>query len=394
MHDLWHQQREARRDAARPLAARLRPRRLEEVAGQRHLVAPGAILERMIRADRVGNLILVGPPGTGKTTLAEVIAGETGRHVERAHAAMMGVREVRDVLERATRRIEDSGRGTVLLLDEIHRFSRSQQDVLLADVERGTIVLVGATTENPWFMVNAALVSRSTVLQLEPLSEADIIAVLRRAMTDPEGFPGVRVEADEDALALWARRCDGDARRALTALELAVLSSPPEETVRITRDLAAESIQTKALRHDASGDQHYDLASAFIKSMRSGDGEAALLWLARMLEGGEDPRFIARRIAIFASEDVGNADPQALATAAAAWQVLERVGLPEGRIVLAQATLAMAAAPKSRASIEAIDAAIARVRDQRTAEVPMSIRDSRGTARRVQERQEQPERDR
>ncbi len=383
MQDLWQEQREARRAAARPLAARLRPRRLEDVAGQRHLVAPGAILHRMILADRVGNLILVGPPGTGKTTLAEVIAGETGRHVERAHAAMMGVREVRDVLERATRRIEESGRGTVLLLDEIHRFSRSQQDVLLADVERGTIVLVGATTENPWFMVNAALVSRSTVLQLEPLSDADIIAVLRRAMSDPEGFPGLRVTAEEDALALWARRCDGDARRALTALELAVLSSPAGDAVHITAEQAAESIQAKALRHDASGDAHFDLASALIKSMRSGDAEAALLWLARMIEGGEDPRFIARRIAVFASEDVGNADPQALATAMAAWHVLERVGMPEGRIALAQAVLAMAAAPKSRECIDAIDAALARVREGRTAEVPMDLRDPRGTARRV-----------
>ena len=221
------------------------------------------------------------------------------------------------------------------------------------------------------------------MLQLEPLSESDIVAVLRRAMRDPEGFPGVRVTAEEDALALWARRCDGDARRALTALELAVGSSPPAEAVHITRELAAEAIQAKALRHDASGDAHHDLASALIKSMRSGDAEAALLWLASMIEGGEDPRFIARRIAIFASEDVGNADPQAIATAASAWQVVERVGMPEGRIALAQATMAMAAAPKSRACIDAIDAALARVREGRTAEVPLAVRDPRGTARRV-----------
>ena len=383
MGDLWGEQRAARRRAAEPLAARLRPRSLDEVVGQAAIVGPGTLLRRMIEADRLSSVILAGPPGTGKTTLAEVIAAETDRRFERGHAAMMGVKDVRRVLDDAVRRLEDEGRGTILFLDEIHRFSRSQQDVLLADVERGTIVLVGATTENPWFMVNAALVSRSTVLRLEPLSPDEIALLLRRAMADPRAFPGRTVTAEEAAIAHWARTCDGDARRALTALELAVLGTSDDPgRVHVTETMAAESIQAKALRHDAAGDEHYDLASAFIKSMRGGDPDAALHWLARMIEGGEDPRFIARRIAILASEDVGNADPRAITVAASAWQVVERVGMPEGRLALAQAAVYMATAPKSDACIRAIDAALADVREGRTVPVPMAIRDRRSTARR------------
>jgi putative ATPase len=385
MSDLWHDQRAARRATAEPLAARLRPRRLEDVVGQRHIVGPGTMLDRMIRADRLSSIILAGPPGTGKTSLAEVVAGETGRHFERAHAAMMGVKDIRRVIELATRRLEDDGGGTILFLDEIHRFSKSQQDVLLADVERGTIVLIGATTENPWFMVNPALVSRSTVFTLESLSEDEIAELLRRSMVDPRAFPGRAITADDAAIRHWARVSDGDARRALTALELAVLGSGEGDAagpVHITEAMAAESIQAKALRHDASGDEHYDLASAFIKSMRGGDPDAALHWLARMIEGGEDPRFIARRIAILASEDIGNADPRAITVATSAWQVVERVGMPEGRLALAQAAIYMATAPKSDACIRAIDAALADVREGRTVPVPMAIRDRRGTARR------------
>ncbi len=383
MSDLWGEQRAARRRAAEPLAARLRPRTLDEVVGQAGIVGPGTLLRRMIEADRLSSVILAGPPGTGKTTLAEVVAHETGRRFERAHAAMMGVKDVRRVLEGAIRRLEDDGRGTILFLDEIHRFSRSQQDVLLADVERGTIVLIGATTENPWFMVNPALVSRSTVFRLEPLSAEDVERLLRRAATDARAFPGRTVTIDEAAIAHWARACDGDARRALTALELAVLGTPGDpERVHVSEAMAVESIQAKALRHDAAGDEHYDLASAFIKSMRGGDPDAALHWLARMIEGGEDPRFIARRIAILASEDVGNADPRAITVAASAWQIVERVGMPEGRLALAQAAVYMATAPKSDACIRAIDAALADVREGRTIPVPMAIRDRRGTARR------------
>lgn len=383
MSDLWHDQRAARRATAEPLAARLRPRRLEDVVGQRHIVGPGTMLDRMIRADRLSSIILAGPPGTGKTSLAEVVAGETGRHFERAHAAMMGVKDIRRVIELATRRLEDDGGGTILFLDEIHRFSKSQQDVLLADVERGTIVLIGATTENPWFMVNPALISRSTVFKLESLTEEEVADLLRRSMVDPRAFPGRAISAEDAAIRHWARVSDGDARRALTALELAVLGSGDADgPVHITEAMAAESIQAKALRHDASGDEHYDLASAFIKSMRGSDPDATLHWLARMIEGGEDPRFIARRIAILASEDVGNADPRAITVAASAWQVVERVGMPEGRLALAQAAIYMATAPKSDACIRAIDAALEDVREGRTVPVPMAIRDRRGTARR------------
>ncbi len=380
MSDLWSEQRERRRRAAEPLAVRMRPRRLDEFAGQTHFLGPGKLLRRMLDADRLTSAIFHGPPGTGKTTLGAVIAEESGRAFEHTNAALIGVKEIRRILGEAQQRLEDGGPRTILFLDEIHRFARNQQDVLLNDVERGLITLIGATTENPYFAVNSALVSRSTVFRFEPLTEADVATLLRRAVADERGFAHLDVTLDDDAIAHWARVCDGDARRALTALEVAVLSQPGDAgagarpAVRIDLGCAEESIQAKALVYDGTGDEHYDVISAFIKSMRGGDPDATVYWLARMLEAGEDPRFIARRIAILASEDVGNADPQALPVAAAAWEITERVGMPECRLTLAQAAIYMACAPKSDAATRAIGAACEDVREGRTVAVPQHLR--------------------
>ncbi|MHC4130028.1 MAG: replication-associated recombination protein A [Planctomycetota bacterium] len=356
----------------------MRPRTLGEFVGQEHVLGPGKLLRRMLDADRLTSVVLWGPPGTGKTALAEVIAAQTGRDVERAHAALTGVGEIRRILDSGLRRLETEGRRTLLILDEIHRFARNQQDVLLADMERGVITLIGLTTQNPYFALRSALVSRSTLLRFEPLSEGEVATILRRAITDAHGLGGADVRVGDDAIAHWARLCDGDARRALNALEVAVLSQTPKPDGPIVVDLscAEESIQAKAPAYDRTGDEHYDAASAFIKSMRGSDPDAAVYWLARMLEAGEDPRFIARRIAILASEDIGNADPQAIRVAASAWELTERLGLPECRFALAQAAIYMAAAPKSNASAKAIWAAAADVRDQRTVPVPKHLRDS------------------
>ncbi|MFO0874300.1 MAG: replication-associated recombination protein A [Phycisphaerales bacterium] len=384
--DLWDETRAAHRRSAEPLAVRLRPRTLDEIVGQRRILGEGKLLRRMLDADRLTSIILHGPPGTGKTTLAEVIAAHTKAHFERANAAMIGVARIREILDGAARRLEEDGRRTILFLDEIHRFARNQQDVLLNDVERGLVVLIGATTENPYFAVNSALVSRSTVLRLEPLDEEEIAEVLRRAVADPRAFGARRVRLDDDAIAHWARTSDGDARRALTALEVAVLSRVAEETaggagaaadapIHVTLAVAEDSIQRKALVHDPTGDGHYDLASALIKSMRGGDPDAAVHWLARMLEAGEDPRFIARRVAILASEDIGLADPRALEIAAAAWTITERVGMPECQLTLAEAVVYMCVAPKSNACARAIWSAMDEVREGRTIPVPMRIRD-------------------
>jgi putative ATPase len=379
MSDLWASHREVRREKAMPLAARLRPRTLDEFAGQRHFLGPGKLLRRMLDADRLTSLLFCGPPGTGKTTLAEVIANQTSRTFVRAHAAMTGVKDIRAILDAAVRRLEDDERRTILFLDEIHRFAKNQQDVLLNAVERGHITLIGATTENPYFILNSALVSRSTVFRFEPLDETDVEAILHRALSDERGFAGVAIDLREEAITHWTRTCDGDARRALNALEVAVLSQRQHlgeaAPIVIDRACAEESIQAKALVFERDGDAHYDLASAFIKSMRGSDPDAAVYWLARMLEAGEDPRFIARRISILASEDIGDADPQALCVAAAAWQIIERIGMPECELTLAQAVVYMACAPKSNATAQAIWDARRDVREQRTVPVPKSLRD-------------------
>ena len=388
MTDLWSGQRQKRRDAVRPLAVRMRPATLDEFVGQRHFLGQGGLLTRMLAADQMTSVIFWGPPGTGKTTLAEVIANQTGRHFERANASQIGVKEIRDILAAAKARLEEGGRRTILFLDEIHRFARNQQDVLLTDVENGLITLIGATTENPYFAVNSALVSRSTMFQFEPLSEDEIAALVRRAIADPQrGFGSMDVKADDDAIAHWARISDGDARRALNALEVAVLSTRtdgaeggPARTIHIDLKTAEESAQAKALVYDGTGDEHYDTISAFIKSMRGSDPDAAVYWLARMLEAGEDPRFIARRIAILASEDIGNADPNALNIAASAWLITERVGMPECQLTLAQAAIYMAAAPKSNASAMAIWTAADEVRSGRTIPVPRHLRDAHYSA--------------
>ena len=373
---LWKQQQERNRDDALPLAARMRPRTLDAFAGQRHFLGPGALLRRMIDADRVRSVLFYGPPGTGKTTLAELIANHTDAHFDRGNAAAVGVKDVRFVLDGAKQRLEQDGRRTIFFLDEIHRFNKAQQDVLLGDVERGVISLIGATTENPGYTVNSALVSRSQVFNFEPLGEADVRELLTRAIADREhGYGGLSLTVADDALQHWAVASDGDARRALTALEIAVESERDGDTpVRIDLAVAEASIQQKALNYDRAGTEHYDTISAFIKSVRGSDPDAALYWLARMLVAGEDPLFIARRIAILASEDIGNADPRGLLIAQAAYDVVHRIGMPEGRIPLAQATVYLATAPKSNASYAAINAAVQDVKHQRTVPVPKKLR--------------------
>jgi putative ATPase len=372
--DLFADSRKRNLDRVAPLAVRMRPRSLDEFVGQQHFLAPGKLLRRMLEADRMMSVLFYGPPGTGKTTLAALIATYSQSHFEQMNAASVGVKEVRAVLDAARSRLETGGKRTVLFLDEIHRFNRSQQDILLGDVENGLIRLIGATTENPFFAVNSALVSRSQIFQFQPIAEADIRGLIRRAVSDEDrGFGRQQITIADDAIDFLATICDGDARRALTALEVAILSSTPP--LHITLDIAEQSIQRKAIVYDATGDEHYDAASALIKSMRGSDPDAAVYWVARMLEAGEDPRFIARRIAILASEDIGNADPTAVLVAQAAWQLTERIGMPECQLTLAQAAIYMACAPKSDACTRAIAQATADVREGRTIPVPVHLRD-------------------
>jgi putative ATPase len=354
----------------------MRPRTVEEFVGQEHFFGPGKLLRRMLQADRLGSLIFYGPPGTGKTALAHVIAQHTRCRFRPLNAVAAGIKEVRELLQEARAELEATGTRTILFVDELHRFNRAQQDVLLPDVEEGGVLLIGATTQNPFFAINAPLLSRSQIFTFEPLTREQIKALLRRALADRErGLGEIPVEANEAALDFLAELSDGDARRALTALEVGVLSVD-ERPVRFTLDVARESIQRKTMDYDATGDAHYDVASAFIKSMRGSDPDAAIYWLARMLESGEDPRFIARRIVICASEDVGNADPQALLVAAAALQSAEFVGLPECQLPLAQAVTYIATAPKSNASTMAIARAREDVRSGRTLAVPKHLRDT------------------
>ncbi len=373
--DLFEHQHAQAAAAAEPLAVRMRPQALDGFVGQQHFIGPGKLLRRMLQADRLASAIFYGPPGTGKTTLAYLIAGATRAAFVELNATAAGVREVRAILDEARTRLEQSGQRTILFIDELHRFSKSQQDVLLRDAERGTIILIGATTENPFFSINGPLCSRSQIFEFEPLQTSDILALLERALGDRErGFGRLDVQWTDDALLHIATKADGDARRALAALEIAVGSQAAEGPIRVDLAVAEDSIQRKALRYDAHGDQHYDAASALIKSMRGSDPDAAVYWLACMLESGEDPRFIARRIAIFASEDVGNADPQALILAEAAAQATLHIGMPECQLVLSQAVTYLACAPKSRAAAQAIWNAARDVREQRTVPVPRHLR--------------------
>ncbi|MED0676458.1 AAA family ATPase [Aneurinibacillus thermoaerophilus] len=361
-----------------PLADRMRPRTLDEFVGQNHILGEGKLLRRAIEADRISSLIFHGPPGTGKTTLARIIARTTQTHFTDMNAVTAGVADIRRVVEEAKQRREMYGQGTTLFVDEIHRFNKSQQDALLPYVEDGTIRLIGATTENPFFEVNAALLSRSQLFQLRALTEEDMNRVIDRALTDKErGYGKLSVQLDEEARHHFIRYAEGDGRRLLNALELAVATTPrdSEGNVRITLDIAVDSIQRRAVRYDKTGDNHYDTISAYIKSIRGSDPDAALYWLARMIDAGEDPRFIARRLVIAASEDVGNGDPRALQVAIAAFQALELVGMPEGRIPLAQATTYLASAPKSNAAYEGINAALRYVRQHGHGAVPLHLRD-------------------
>ena len=356
----------------------MRPRDLGEFVGQTHILGPGHLLRRAIEADRLQSLIFYGPPGTGKTSLAQIIARQTRSKFERLSGVESNVADMRRVLSGAANRVENTGQPTILFIDEIHRFNKAQQDVLLPDVEAGVVCLIGATTHNPFFFVNSPLVSRSQIFELRPLSEEDLYGLLGRALRDRErGLGFMKSEAEEPALRHLAKLSDGDARKALNALEIAVLTTAPEPdgVVRINLATAEQSIQKKAVVYDDE-DAHYDTISAFIKSMRGSDPDAALYWLAKMIHAGEDPRFIARRIVIHAAEDVGLADPMALVLANAAFQAAEFIGWPEARIPLAEATLYIATAAKSNSTVTAIDAALKDVESGRTLPVPKHLRDS------------------
>lgn len=356
-----------------PLAARMRPETLEEVAGQKHLLAPGKLLRRAIETDRFSSLIFYGPPGVGKTTLAYVIAQQTSAYFVMLNGVESNVSEVREKIAEARARQTLHGQKTILFVDELHRFNKAQQDVLLPHLEKGTVRFIGATTENPYFAINSAMLSRSQIFPLEQVPEDELVALMQRAMTDTRrGLGKLPLRVDADALEHLALKADGDARKALTALEVAALSTPAGDDgiIHVNMEVAEESIQKKAVKYDRSGDGHYDTISAFIKSMRGSDPDAALYWLAYMLNAGEDIRFIARRLVICASEDVGLADSNALRVALSAARAAEMVGMPEARIPLAHATVYIATAPKSNSAYKALDAALEDVRNGKTLAVP------------------------
>lgn len=377
--DLFDYIRETTQEKEAPLASRMRPSTLDEVVGQQHIIGKDKLLYRAIKADKLSSVIFYGPPGTGKTTLAKVIANTTSAQFVQMNATTSGKKDMEQAVRQAKDIFGMYGNRTILFIDEIHRFNKAQQDYLLPYVEDGTIVLIGATTENPYFEVNSALLSRSKIFHLEPLSGKDIAGLIRIAVTDDErGMGAYGAEITEEAVSFIAEMAGGDARAALNAVELGVMTTEPGEDGKIVIDLnvAQECIQRKALNYDKNGDNHYDVISAFIKSMRGTDPDAAVFYLARMLDAGEDPKFIARRIMICASEDVGNADPQALQVAVAASLAVERVGLPEGRIILSQAASYVASAPKSNACIMAIDKAQEMVKRADTGQVPPYLRDA------------------
>lgn len=376
--DLFEYARTKTMKSEAPLASRIRPRTLEEVVGQAHIIGKDKLLYRAISADKLSSLIFYGPPGTGKTTLARVIANTTSAEFTQINATVAGKKDMEEVVKAAKDNLGMYGKKTILFVDEIHRFNKSQQDYLLPFVEDGTLILIGATTENPYFEVNSALISRSVVFELKPLEKEDIRVLINRAVYDTElGMGAYNAAIDEDAADFLADICGGDARAALNAVELGVLTTAPgaDGTIRITLDVASECIQKRAVRYDKNGDSHYDTVSAFIKSMRGSDPDAAVYYLARMLYAGESVTFIARRIMICASEDVGNADPQALQVAVAAAQAVERIGMPEAQLILSQAVLYMASAPKSNSADKAIAEAMRAVRE-RPAAVPVHLCDS------------------
>lgn len=377
--DLFEYMRQQNMKDESPLASRLRPATLDEVVGQQHIVGKDKLLYRAIKADKLSSIIFYGPPGTGKTTLAKVIANTTSAEFMQINATSAGKKDMEEVVAAAKNNQGMYGKKTILFIDEIHRFNKGQQDYLLPFVEDGTIILIGATTENPYFEVNPALLSRSVIFELKKLSTEDIRTLLLRAVNDTEkGMGSYHAQMDDDALEFLADMANGDARAALTAIELGILTTDRSEDgiIHITLDVASECIQKRVINYDKTGDNHYDTISAFIKSMRGSDPDAAVYYLARMLYAGEDVKFIARRIMILASEDIGNADPQALQVAVAAAQAVERLGMPEARIVLAQAVTYMASAPKSNSAINAIDKAMRVVQETKTPPVPVHLQDA------------------
>ena len=377
--DLFDYMRQENKKKESPLAARLRPTTLEEVVGQQHIIGKDKLLYRAIKADKLSSIIFYGPPGTGKTTLAMVIANTTSAEFTSINATAAGKKDMEEVVEAAKQTLGAYGKKTILFIDEIHRFNKGQQDYLLPFVEDGTIILIGATTENPYFEVNGALLSRSIIFELKPLTKEDIKVLLLRAVNDSEkGMGSYDAVIEEDALDFLSDIANGDARAALTAIELGVLTTDRSEDgkIHITLDVASECIQRRVVKYDKDGDNHYDTISAFIKSMRGSDPDAAVYYLARMIYAGEDPKFIARRICICASEDVGNADPMALVVATSAFLALERIGMPESQIILSHAATYVACAPKSNSAYGAIDAAMAEVRNNTTRPIPTHLQDA------------------
>ena len=379
MMDLFDYVKETRKEKTSPLASRMRPRSLEEVVGQQHIIGKGRLLYRAIKADKLSSVIFYGPPGTGKTSLAQVIARTTRSEFRQINATTAGKKDMETVVEEAKTLMGGYGRRTILFIDEIHRFNKAQQDYLLPYVEDGTLVLIGATTENPYFEVNSALLSRSTLFELHPLETADIAALLDRAMADEDrGLGAFRAELLPEARDFLAEAAGGDARGALNALELAVLTTDPDASGRIVIDraMASDCIQKKIVRYDKDGEQHYDTISAFIKSIRGSDPDGAIYWLARMVAGGEDPEFIARRLVISASEDIGLANPNALLLANACFDALKKIGWPEGRIILAETTVYLACSPKSNSAYMAINEALELVNRTGNLPVPLHLRNA------------------